>query len=61
MTIKFLLYYNISFFSTLLHYATKSGNIDLVKYIISFDEIYIGSKTISSNFIMFSFKIFYRI
>lgn len=42
--------YNIQFYRTLLHNACHSGNIDLVKYLISLNEIDLISKDILSIF-----------
>lgn len=36
----------IEFYATILHYACRSGNIDLVKYLISLNKIDMQAKTI---------------
>ena len=43
---------NKNIYYTILHFACESGNLELVKFIISFNKIDITSKTI---FIYFSF------
>ena len=42
-------------FGTLLHYAVESGNIDIVKYLISLNKINISSKDILINKFLISF------
>lgn len=42
---KFKLFYN-----TILHIACESGNVDLVKYLVSLNKIDITTKTILNEF-----------
>ena len=41
-----MIFNNKNIFKTILHLACESGNVELVKYIISLDKIDITSKTI---------------
>lgn len=50
--IKFL---NNYFYKNLLHYACEAGNIDLVKYLVSLNQIDIFAKIFKMIFFLFCF------